>query len=119
MSNLTIMWLAVLLASGVVARRQSELLTRDEAWEQFGVVWRGNASSSHDMLPERASYPASFNWCDINGTSYCTMTRYGLIVAPKTLAQEPTHSTVLRLVSFGSYNVMLCHVTVFMSDLAG
>mmetsp|Transcript_79550 Transcript_79550/g.223132 ORF Transcript_79550/g.223132 Transcript_79550/m.223132 type:complete len:387 (-) Transcript_79550:210-1370(-) len=58
-------------------RRRSELLSREEV-EQFGVVWRGNASaeSSHDRLSlGGAQLPDSFNWCDKDGVNYCSMSR--------------------------------------------
>jgi cathepsin X len=38
-----------------------------------GFVWRGNASESHEALPLPEHYPSQHNWCDLNGTSYCTV----------------------------------------------
>lgn len=63
-------------ASSAYARRRSELLSREET-EKQGYVWRGNATeeSSHDRLKIAEGYPNEFNWCDLNGTSYCTMMR--------------------------------------------
>jgi cathepsin X len=57
-------------------RHRNELLPREEV-EKMGIVWKGNSSgllgaSSHDRLPSLASYPADYNWCDMNGTNFCT-----------------------------------------------
>lgn len=54
--------------------RRSELLSRAEV-EAMGVVWRGNASNSHDQLVGLDKMPDSFNWCNKDGINYCTMSR--------------------------------------------
>jgi len=41
----------------------------------MGVVWRGNASNSHDQLVGLDKMPDSFNWCNKDGINYCTMSR--------------------------------------------
>mmetsp|Transcript_10643 Transcript_10643/g.20637 ORF Transcript_10643/g.20637 Transcript_10643/m.20637 type:complete len:409 (+) Transcript_10643:75-1301(+) len=58
------------------ARPPSEVLGKAEA-QKRGVVWRGNSSepSSHELLLAPTSLPEAFNWCNVNGTSYCTMSR--------------------------------------------
>lgn len=63
-------------ASPAYARRRSELLSREDT-EKLGFIWRGNATdeSSHDRLEVAEGYPDEFNWCNLNGTSYCTMMR--------------------------------------------
>jgi len=64
-------------AIGLVESRKSELLSR-EATEALGVIWRGNSSKdqhSHDLLLAVEDMPDSFNWCDKDGKSYCTMSR--------------------------------------------
>mmetsp|Transcript_113905 Transcript_113905/g.309483 ORF Transcript_113905/g.309483 Transcript_113905/m.309483 type:complete len:392 (-) Transcript_113905:232-1407(-) len=53
-------------------QRRSELLGR-EVQEGMGIVWRGNASNSHELLSDVLDYPAEFTWCNKNGKSYCTM----------------------------------------------
>jgi len=55
-------------------RRRSELLGR-ESQEAKGIVWRGNASGSHELLLGVSDMPADFSWCDKDGASYCTMSR--------------------------------------------
>jgi len=55
-------------------RRKSELLSR-EATETMGVVWRGNASNSHDLLLTSEAMPDSFSWCNKDGKSYCSQSR--------------------------------------------
>eukprot|EP00930_Biecheleria_cincta_P061058 TRINITY_DN46627_c0_g1_i1.p1 TRINITY_DN46627_c0_g1~~TRINITY_DN46627_c0_g1_i1.p1 ORF type:complete len:724 (-),score=97.13 TRINITY_DN46627_c0_g1_i1:50-2038(-) len=58
----------------VLAQRQSELLSYDEALAT-GVEWGGNASnpSSHELLTDpKGGYPENFNWCSKDGVSYCT-----------------------------------------------
>lgn len=61
-------------AFGVVAARQSELLSRDEV-EALGFEWEGNATerSTHDDLsaPD-GGYPDYFNWGDKDGVNYLT-----------------------------------------------
>jgi len=66
---------AILAAVGA---RKSELLSR-EAQEAMGIIWRGNHSSSHELL-SAIEVPEAFNWCNFGGqgkdeTSYCTMSR--------------------------------------------
>ncbi|KAJ8613816.1 hypothetical protein CTAYLR_004893 [Chrysophaeum taylorii] len=65
-----------LVCATAAARRQSEVLSREET-ERMGFTWRGNATeiSSHELLRDHESYPDSFSWCDVNGTSYCSMSR--------------------------------------------
>jgi cathepsin X len=56
-------------------RRRSEVLSREET-EKLGVVWFGNSSEgSHELLSSPESYPDSFDWCNKDGKSYCTMSR--------------------------------------------
>jgi len=45
-----------------------------EQVEKAGIVWRGNSSSpsAHDLLSAPESYPSKWDWCDMNGKSYCT-----------------------------------------------
>merc|ERR1712178_321642 len=51
----------------------------NEVWDQTqteaaGIVWRGNSTVSplpHEYMATEA-LPEEFNWCDMNGTSYCT-----------------------------------------------
>jgi len=61
-------------AEGDAPRRRSELLSR-KSQEAKGIIWRGNASSSHDLLLGVSDMPADFNWCNKDGVSYCTMSR--------------------------------------------
>lgn len=52
--------------------RKSELLPKHEA-DALGVVHKGNASNSHDLLPPfKDDPPADFTWCDKDGVNYCT-----------------------------------------------
>mmetsp|Transcript_17063 Transcript_17063/g.28546 ORF Transcript_17063/g.28546 Transcript_17063/m.28546 type:complete len:330 (+) Transcript_17063:50-1039(+) len=52
--------------------RSSELLSREDT-EKLGIVWRGNSSSSHDLLTQPTNgYPADFTWCNKDGVNYCT-----------------------------------------------
>jgi cathepsin X len=53
-------------------QRRNELLSR-EVQEGMGIVWRGNASGSHELLSEVLEYPEEFTWCNKDGKSYCTM----------------------------------------------
>lgn len=65
-----------LAVMGAEARR-SEVLGRSET-EKMGIKWRGNATetSSHETMAKSVeTYPSSWTWCDVNGTSYCTMSR--------------------------------------------
>jgi cathepsin X len=62
-------------STAVVRTRPSEIWDRTKT-EAAGIVWRGNHSNSHDLLPEHfGAYPDSFTWCDNNGVNYCTMSR--------------------------------------------
>lgn len=71
----TIALALVALAAMCAARRPSEVWNRTRT-EAAGIVWRGNLSNSHELLavPENG-YPQAYNWCDMNGTNYCTMSR--------------------------------------------
>lgn len=51
--------------------RRNEILGREHA-EKFGIVWRGNLTSSHDHLPELDPFPEEFSWCKKDGRSFCT-----------------------------------------------
>jgi len=75
---------ALFLALAFAARfptRSAPATRLNEVWgrtktESAGIVWRGNHSNSHDLLPEAfGQYPDSFSWCDNNGVNYCTMSR--------------------------------------------
>jgi len=54
----------------------------NELWNQqqteaAGIVWRGNYTTDplpHEYLKD-SDLPAEHNWCNINGTNYCTMSR--------------------------------------------
>jgi len=77
LSKLTIAATALALGVAVAqedARRRSELLGREEA-EALGVMWRGNASNSHDLLLSSEAMPDNFSWCNKDGKSYCTQSR--------------------------------------------
>ena len=52
--------------------RKSEILSENEQIA-MGIVMRGNHTeqSSHEFLD--VSPPASYNWCDVDGKSYCTV----------------------------------------------
>merc|ERR1719433_1840435 len=39
------------------------------------IVWRGNASNSHELLLGAIEMPTDFSWCDKDGVNYCTMSR--------------------------------------------
>jgi len=55
-------------------KRKGELLSKEEQ-AALGIVPRGNSSeqSSHDSLEvPKDGFPSEYNWCDKNGTSYCT-----------------------------------------------
>ena len=54
--------------------RRGELLSRKEQ-EALGIIWRGNASDSHERLDEGVALPKDFSWCDKDGQNYCTMSR--------------------------------------------
>ena len=51
-------------------KRFNEIVSREET-EAMGIVWRGNASHSHDLLPE-AELPTDFTWCNKDGHNFCT-----------------------------------------------
>lgn len=61
-------------AGSALGRRPSEVLGRAET-ERRGVAWRGNSSASHDLLGSLSEDLDEHNWCDINGTSFCTPSR--------------------------------------------
>lgn len=67
--------LAGAVAASGSARRPTEVWTRDQV-EAKGFVWRGNASkeSSHDLLGA-TDLPKEYNWCDMDGKSYCSISR--------------------------------------------
>lgn len=56
----------------VLARRPSEVLGKTEV-ESRGIVWRGNSSTSHELLG--SVNVKEHNWCDHDGTSFCTANR--------------------------------------------
>jgi cathepsin X len=57
------------------ATRRNELFDRKQT-EAKGIVWRGNASNSHDLLLGGVQdMPKEFTWCDKDGVNYCTMNR--------------------------------------------
>ena len=69
------------IAALAVQAHQPESHRFSEVWnktrtEAAGIVWRGNFSNSHDLLsqPENG-FPDTWNWCDMNGTNYCTISR--------------------------------------------
>jgi len=62
-----------LRATPVKAVRKSELLSQSEV-ESNGVIWRGNGSNSHDLLPE-AALPTEFTWGNKDGKNYLTASR--------------------------------------------
>merc|ERR1719446_1312836 len=70
-----ILALAGAAAASGSPRRPSEVWTRDQV-EAKGFVWRGNASkeSSHDLLGA-TDLPKEYNWCDMDGKSYCSISR--------------------------------------------
>lgn len=77
MMSFSSLLLVLVSLPGIFGRRRSEVLSRVEV-EALGFKWRGNASKSHDLLGKshkETTYPDSFTWCDVNGTSYCTMMR--------------------------------------------
>jgi cathepsin X len=67
-----------LIASAAVARsgRLNEVWTQEQT-EAAGFVWRG--SKTVTPLPQDyvkdSDLPEEHNWCNLNGTSYCTMSR--------------------------------------------
>ena len=68
---------AIVAAAEARERPPSEVLGKEKA-DEMGVAWRGNSSevSSHDLLSAPAGgLPDALDWCDRNGTSYCTMSR--------------------------------------------
>lgn len=62
-------------ASVVLSQRISEVWNKTRT-EAAGIVWRGNNSNSHDLLPiPNGGLPDAFSWDNINGTSLVTMSR--------------------------------------------
>lgn len=56
-------------------RRRGELLSQEDQ-AAMGIVWRGNASNSHDkLLGAMEKMPDDFNWCNKDGVNFCTMSR--------------------------------------------
>jgi len=56
-------------------RRPSEVWNRTRT-EAAGIVWRGNFSNSHDLLPiPNGGLPDSYDWRNLNGTNFCTVSR--------------------------------------------
>jgi len=79
MAKLTVALVAIALGlCGAQPARlhRNELLSK-EATEALGIVWRGNASNSHDELQllGDAPMPENFNWCNKDGVNYCTISR--------------------------------------------
>jgi len=67
--------IVALFACASAASRPSEVWNKTRT-EAAGIVWRGNFSNSHDLLPiPNGGLPNAFTWCDVNGTNYCTMSR--------------------------------------------
>jgi len=67
--------LIIALASGAAARRVSEVWGEDET-VAAGFVHRGNSSEEAPKhLLDATRLPANFTWCDVDGVSYCTMSR--------------------------------------------
>jgi cathepsin X len=67
--------LALLALVGAVSARKSELWSQAQT-EAHGIVFKGNFSNSHDLLEvDVDSLPNAYNWCNVNGTNYCTRTR--------------------------------------------
>jgi len=60
----------------VVARPPSELLSDEEAAREFGIVRlsRPKAELPHMRLAA-SKLPDAFNWCDVDGRSFCTVMR--------------------------------------------
>lgn len=85
----------------VAQARMSEVLSQSET-EELGYTWRGNASepSSHELLVKSQEvYPTEFSWCDIDGISYCTMSRNQHIPQYCGSCWVRAHSTMLTLVA--------------------
>jgi len=74
------MLLAFVLAGGlyeaVVGKRMSEVWTREQE-NEAGIVPNRYKLGAQPFESEKTveDYPADYNWCDMNGTSYCTMSR--------------------------------------------
>jgi len=71
----------VLGLAGLVGIASAATSRRSEVWTQAqveaaGIAFKGNFSNSHDLLesPENG-FPTAYNWCNVNGVSYCTRTR--------------------------------------------
>lgn len=63
-------------ASLVAGRQPNELWTQDKV-EAHGLTWRGNSSaiSSHELLSAPSEYPSDFDWCNLDGQSFCVPMR--------------------------------------------
>ena len=82
------MKVVLIFAVGTASARKSELLSQRET-EAMGIEWMGNASSpsSHESLGKEkrtwwhplgetsTGLPAEFSWCDVDGASFCSITR--------------------------------------------
>merc|ERR1712216_871918 len=68
--------LVSIIAVNANVRQKNERWTADQI-RSAGWVPEGNSSetNSHDLLATPASYPATHNWCDLNGTNFCTISR--------------------------------------------
>jgi len=74
------MLLAFVLAGGLyeatIGKRINEVWTREQE-DAAGIVHNRYKLGAQPFESSKAieDYPADFSWCDINGTSYCTMSR--------------------------------------------
>jgi len=60
---------------GTKQNLQSELLSREQQ-ESMGILWRGNATNSHNtILLGMKQIPSNFTWCSKGGVNYCTISR--------------------------------------------
>lgn len=68
--------LALALAAHARSSRPFSEVWNKTRTEAAGIVWRGNFSNSHDLLtiPE-GGLPDTWDWRNINGTNYCTISR--------------------------------------------
>jgi cathepsin X len=74
MKNIIILTIILALTSQAISRR-NELLGQAEV-EARGIKWRGNHTNSHEELSVQVeALPASFSWCNVNGTNYCTISK--------------------------------------------
>jgi len=67
---------AVAVVSANPSGRLSEVWNQEQT-EAAGIVWRGNHTVSplpHEYMKD-SDVPDNVNWCDVNGTNYCTMSR--------------------------------------------